>query len=134
MRILVGRNLSILTTIYSNVVALTNETTNIACPKIFLIALEIVLLDVSINNNDRMMREVTINQNSIRKSEKVELTNVHWGDECMICLEELSTGLPLGIIYSPCSHFYYYICILTWIQRNNSCPICRSHILVASIL
>ena len=80
------------------------------------------------------MREVTINQDSIRMSEKVELTNVDWGDECMICLEELSTGLPLRIICCPCSHFYYYICILTWIQRNNSCPICRSHILVASIL
>ena len=108
MRILVGRNSSIVTTIYSNVVAITNETTNIARPKIFLIALEIVLLDVPINNNDQMMREVTINQDSIRMSEKVELTNVDWGDECMICLEELSTGLPLRIICCPCSHFYYY--------------------------
>ena len=50
-----------MTTIYSNVVAITNEITNNASPKIFLIVLEIVLSDVSINNNDRMMREVTIN-------------------------------------------------------------------------
>ena len=92
MRIFVGRNSSIVTTIYSNVVAITNETTNIARPMIFLIVLEIVLSDVSINNNDRMMREVTINQNSISRSKKVELTNVDWGDECMICWASFQQG------------------------------------------
>ena len=81
-----------------------------------------------------MTREVTTNQDSIHGSEKVELKDVDWGDKCMICLEELSMGLPLGIIRSPCSHFYHYNCILAWIQRSNSCLICRSHIPVASIL
>ena len=81
-----------------------------------------------------MMREVTVNQDSIRGSEKVKLKNVDWGDECMICLEELLMGLPLGIIRSPCSHFYNYNRILIWIQMSKSCPICRSHIPVASIL
>ena len=100
IRIFIGRNSSIVTAIYSNVVAIANETTNIASPKILPIVLEIVLSNVPINDNDRMMREVTTNQDSIRGSEKVELKNVDWGDECMICLEELSTGLPLGIIQS----------------------------------
>ena len=48
-----------------------------------------------------MIPEVTTNQDSICGSEKVELKNVDWGNECMICLEELSTGLPLGIIHNP---------------------------------
>ena len=55
------------------------------------------------------MQEVTTNKDSIHGSEKVELENVDWGDECMICLEELSMGLPLGIIHSPCSHFFILI-------------------------
>ena len=134
IRIFVSTNSSIVTAIYSNVIAIVNETGNIACPKILPIVLEIVLSNVPINDNDRMMQEVTNNQDSIRGFEKVELKNVDSGDECMICLEELSTGLPLGIIRSPCSHFYHYKCILTWIQKSSSCPICRSHIPVASIL
>ena len=86
------------------------------------------------HDNDRMMREVTTNQDSIRGFEKVELKNVDWGNKCMICLEELSTGLPLGIIRSLCSHFYHYNYILTWIQMSNSCLIYRSHIPIALIL
>ena len=134
IRIFVSTNSSIVTAIYSNAIVIANETGNIACPKILPIVLEIVLSNVPINDNDRTMREVTNNQDSICGFEKVELKNVDSGDECMICLEELSTGLPLGIIRSPCSHFYHYNCILTWIQRSSSCPICRSHIPVASIL
>ena len=134
IRIFVSTNSSIVTAIYSNVIAIANETGNIVRPKILPIVLEIVLSNVPINDNDRMMQEVTNNRDLIHGSEKVELKNVDWGEECMICLEELSTGLPLGIIRSPCSHFYHYNCILTWIQRSSSCPICRSHIPVASIL
>ena len=134
IRIFVSTNSSIVTAIYSNVIVIANESSNIAHPKILPIVLEIVLSNVPINDNDQMMREVTNNQDSIRGFEKVELKNVDSGDECMICLEELSTGLPLGIIRSPCSHFYHYMCILTWIQKSSSCPICRSHIPVASIL
>ena len=39
-------------TIYSNVVAIGNETANIACPKILPIVLEIVLSNVLVNDND----------------------------------------------------------------------------------
>ena len=134
IRIFVSTNSSIVKAIYSNVIAIANKTSNIARPRILPIVVELVLSNVSVNDNDQMMREVTTNQDSICGSEKVELKNVDWADECMICLEELSTGLPLGIILSPCSHFYHYNCILSWIQRSSSCPICRSHIPVASIL
>ena len=128
IRIFVSRNSSIVMSIYSNVIVIANKTPNITCPKILSIVLEIVLSNVLVNDNDRMMREVTTNQVSIRGFEKVELKNVDWGDECMICLEELSTGLPLGIIRSPYSNFYHYNCILTLIQRSNSCLICRSQL------
>ena len=134
VRIFVSRNSSIVTAIYMNVVAIAHKTANIVRPKILPIVLEIVLSNISINDNDQMIREVTTNQDSICGSEKVELKNVDWGNECMICLEELSTGLPLGIIHNPCSHFYHYNYILTWIQRSSSCLICRSHIPIALIL
>ena len=60
IRIFVSTNSSIVTAIYSNVISITNETSNIARPKILPFFLEIVLSNVPINDNDRMMREVTI--------------------------------------------------------------------------
>ena len=65
-----------MTAIYSNIIAIANETGNIARPKILPIVLEIVLLNVPINDNDRMIREVTNNQDLIHGSEKVKLKNV----------------------------------------------------------
>ena len=81
IRIFVSRNSSIVMSIYSNVIVIANETPNITRPKILSIVLEIVLSNVLVNDNVRMMREVTTNQVSIRGFEKVELKNVDWGDE-----------------------------------------------------
>ena len=78
IRIFVSRNSSIVTSIYSNVIAIANKTLNIARPKIFPMVLEIVLSNVPINDNDRMMREMITNQDSIRGFEKVNLKNVDW--------------------------------------------------------
>ena len=52
IRIFVSINSSIVTAIYSNVVAIANETANIVHPKIFPIVLEIVLSNVPVNDND----------------------------------------------------------------------------------
>ena len=41
-----------MTTIYLNVVAIGNETANIARPKLLPIVLEIVLLDIPVKDND----------------------------------------------------------------------------------
>ena len=55
IRIFVSRNSSIVTSIYSNVIVIANETPNITRPKILSIVLEIVLSNVLVNDNDRMM-------------------------------------------------------------------------------
>lgn len=48
------------------------------------------------------------------------------GDEvesCSVCLEEL----PMGVVVSTllCSHIFYGDCILKWLKKSHSCPICR---------
>lgn len=47
---------------------------------------------------------------------------------CVICLDEYGDGERLATI-DACSHRFHALCIEAWLQKNNSCPLCR-HVLV----
>ncbi|POO00304.1 43kDa postsynaptic protein [Trema orientale] len=42
-------------------------------------------------------------------------------DDCVICLAKVMLGSQL-----PCSHMFHTDCILRWLGRRLSCPVCRS--------
>ncbi|CAH9144507.1 unnamed protein product, partial [Cuscuta epithymum] len=49
------------------------------------------------------------------------------GETCSVCLEgfckgDVITSLP------PCSHRFHKACILPWLRRKYTCPLCRSNI------
>ncbi|XP_038876917.1 E3 ubiquitin-protein ligase DZIP3-like [Benincasa hispida] len=44
--------------------------------------------------------------------------------ECCVCCEDLKRkGMEVSRI--PCGHVYHKSCILTWLERSNTCPLCR---------
>ncbi|XP_024029050.1 E3 ubiquitin-protein ligase SDIR1 [Morus notabilis] len=56
---------------------------------------------------------------------------------CGICTEEVMIGSQL--IRMPCSHQFHEDCILQWLNKANSCPLCRyrpstNNCLVSSLL
>lgn len=46
------------------------------------------------------------------------------GEMCSICHETFSSEEPAKEL--PCQHLYHSKCILLWLHRRNSCPMCRS--------
>jgi hypothetical protein len=42
-------------------------------------------------------------------------------DECPICLDALNNDIKI----LTCKHTYHKICINTWLERTNICPMCR---------
>lgn len=46
--------------------------------------------------------------------------------DCAICKEGIEVGAIL--IKFPCYHIFHEGCILTWLNRRNSCPTCRFEI------
>ncbi|KAF3791847.1 E3 ubiquitin-protein ligase [Nymphaea thermarum] len=48
------------------------------------------------------------------------------GGTCAVCMEELGGGACGKRL--PCSHAYHQGCILQWLVRESSCPLCRSRI------
>eukprot|EP00126_Sphaerothecum_destruens_P006962 Sdes_comp19614_c0_seq1m11360 len=46
---------------------------------------------------------------------------------CIICREEMSAAKKL-----PCGHVFHLHCLRSWLERQQTCPTCRSPVLVAS--
>lgn len=45
------------------------------------------------------------------------------GLKCMICLVEFSEGEDMKEM--PCCHLFHPRCVLPWLEKTNSCPLCR---------
>lgn len=46
-------------------------------------------------------------------------------DTCSICLESINTNTT----YTICNHKFHHSCLSTWIQNNNTCPLCRTQLI-----
>ncbi|WMV08182.1 hypothetical protein MTR67_001567 [Solanum verrucosum] len=42
---------------------------------------------------------------------------------CSICMEEF--GIDTEASQLPCKHFFHNDCIVPWLNRSNTCPLCR---------
>jgi len=43
---------------------------------------------------------------------------------CIICREEMDSGKKL-----PCGHIFHFNCLRSWLERQQSCPTCRTTVL-----
>ncbi|CAN1266111.1 E3 ubiquitin-protein ligase RING1-like [Linum perenne] len=44
-------------------------------------------------------------------------------ESCVICMEEIPIGGEAGRM--GCKHLYHEDCILNWLRKTPSCPLCR---------
>ena len=48
--------------------------------------------------------------------------------ECSICLEPIEENKEVKKLIN-CNHYFHKSCINTWSYNNNTCPLCRKHII-----
>jgi hypothetical protein len=60
-------------------------------------------------------------QSGILTAEKIK--NIRNKNICCICLSTFSSGSDVKLL--PCKHCFHEECIDKWINKCNSCPICR---------
>jgi len=53
----------------------------------------------------------------------IEENDVSDDKECSVCKCTYQKGD--GCTELPCGHYYHNDCILPWLERSNSCPLCR---------
>ncbi|KAL3529734.1 hypothetical protein ACH5RR_009056 [Cinchona calisaya] len=77
---------------------------------------------------EELIYETTVEFKGVMKSsigalEVVNLDDLNSRNSCLICLENLVTGLQA--IQLPCSHIFHEDCIMRWFKQNHMCPLCR---------
>ncbi|XP_068645166.1 uncharacterized protein [Aristolochia californica] len=59
-----------------------------------------------------------------------ELSEIAVGETCTVCFEELG-GFTKAVVETPCSHLFHNDCLLPWLSRATTCPLCRSSLRLA---
>lgn len=44
---------------------------------------------------------------------------------CSVCLDDITEGSKL-----PCNHIFHAACLIPWFQSHNTCPFCRSVMII----
>ncbi|XP_073278627.1 putative RING-H2 finger protein ATL21A [Primulina huaijiensis] len=51
---------------------------------------------------------------------------------CAICLENYSHKETIRLI-TKCEHYFHAVCVEKWLQKNGTCPVCRTCLCVRSL-
>lgn len=73
----------------------------------------------------KLFEAKTLNQNQLSEMPMVEAVG-----DCIICMEDFEPGV--GGKKVPCGHVFHSSCIAQWLSDHNSCPLCRSTVLIAT--
>ncbi|VFR03682.1 unnamed protein product [Cuscuta campestris] len=61
------------------------------------------------------------------KSSRVSLSLAEEEDVCPTCLDEYNADHPR--IKTKCNHHFHLSCILEWMERRDTCPICNQEMI-----
>jgi hypothetical protein len=110
-----------------------------------LLGIEIKIPIIMISQRDSVLLERLLNKNEIKKdaaehnsnsscieknshliSEALQCKLVcgRFEEECSICQEIMMEGNI--VLKLSCRHAYHTECVQTWLERHNTCPLCRN--------
>ncbi|XP_010424561.1 PREDICTED: uncharacterized protein LOC104709688 [Camelina sativa] len=79
---------------------------------------------VRVHNDDGLLGMVV--RLGMMKAEELMSLNMET-EPCSICLESLVSGSkPIEVTRMSCSHVFHNHCLLEWLKRKNTCPLCRT--------
>ncbi|CAB78262.1 putative protein, partial [Arabidopsis thaliana] len=86
----------------------------------------VTYLTVSVtSDNERSLRMVLLGRIKTEELKSLKMET----EPCSICLESLVSGpKPRDITRMTCSHVFHNGCLLEWLKRKNTCPLCRTEL------
>ncbi|KAL9816506.1 putative transcription factor C2H2 family [Arabidopsis thaliana] len=77
------------------------------------------------SNDEKSLRMVLLGRMKAEEFKSLKMET----EPCSICLESLVSGpKPRDVTRMTCSHVFHNGCLLEWLKRKNTCPLCRTEI------
>jgi hypothetical protein len=77
------------------------------------------------------LRSVNMNADKVMVSSKfIYSLLIDSQSSCSICMQEYTTDDISEMYLTKCNHIYHKNCLELWINRQHTCPICRTEIIV----
>ncbi|XP_043265146.1 E3 ubiquitin-protein ligase RNF181-like isoform X2 [Colletes gigas] len=61
-------------------------------------------------------------KSAIENLKEIEIGSLD-SKQCPVCLKDLEVGISAKCM--PCKHVFHKECIIPWLEKTNSCPLCR---------
>ncbi|XP_076295545.1 E3 ubiquitin-protein ligase RNF181-like [Lasioglossum baleicum] len=61
-------------------------------------------------------------KSAIENLEEIKISSSE-SKQCPVCLKEFENGISAKRM--PCKHIFHKECIIPWLEKTNSCPLCR---------
>uniref|UniRef100_A0A1I8A3T8 RING-type domain-containing protein n=1 Tax=Steinernema glaseri TaxID=37863 RepID=A0A1I8A3T8_9BILA len=71
-------------------------------------------------------RQDRVSDADIERLPLTKITAEHGDKQCTTCMDNLHEGDEVGRL--NCGHMFHRPCIVPWLQRHNTCPVCRAKI------
>jgi Ring finger domain/PA domain len=106
---------------------------NLTIPVLMISQADLVLLEklikpVGHGGNGDNFRKMDPNNVSVASSSHHSMTSKlicgRFEDECSICQEKMLEGET--VLKLNCRHAYHANCVQSWLERHNTCPLCRN--------
>ena len=83
------------------------------------------LLTEIMEQSMQQLNMIPTSKEAITSLKKLETSNDEMkANMCSICMEGFEEDFG-DIAAMPCNHFYHHNCIVTWLETNHTCPLCR---------
>ncbi|KAI3983780.1 hypothetical protein MKX01_001184 [Papaver californicum] len=95
---------------------------------------QVVTTSTTTTNNDNLNDHGEIDSVSTKQTVDMMLVVLIENDNnsnhrsCMVCMDRFPVGTRAKSL--PCNHIFHDHCILSWLGQHNSCPLCRSEIVI----
>ena len=76
-----------------------------------------LITNINQNDNSKVISKI--------KKNIVSLEDIDKSSTCSICLEEFNSEKEIAFL--DCKHIYHMECIIEWITKDASCPLCRGN-------
>lgn len=67
----------------------------------------------------KSLKKFKMNEKYCKKNDKGDLEYPN----CCICISDINNGEETVLL--PCGHMFHSPCVVEWLKKNNTCPVCR---------